>query len=193
MANRSSCRAAGVTAPSANHRFLSCSVSSVYGRGSSSSSSTWSGGFRPFHWASSGKVKNISVFGRVSSLDRETPRSGNGHLQPYAGSGGGRRDGRSAGVVGALWSVKHRMHRRKSGERYGRNRRRRAGYCHRRWDRRLSGGRCDRHFFRTGDGSRTRCRPTPPTGRERRKQDTFMRSSAEGSGRSSRCRSRPSR
>jgi len=32
---------------SANHRFLSCSVSSVYGRGSSSSSSTWSGGFRP--------------------------------------------------------------------------------------------------------------------------------------------------
>ena len=71
----------------------------------------------------------------VGSLDRETPRSGNGHLQPYAGSGGGRRDGRSAGVVGALWSVKHRMHRRKSGERYGRNRRRRAGYCHRRWDR----------------------------------------------------------
>ena len=69
-------------AAAANHRFLSCSVSSVYGRGSSSSSSTWSGsertldvmrwGLVPF-WAKDIKVGFANINGKAEGTRRPRP------------------------------------------------------------------------------------------------------------------------
>jgi hypothetical protein len=53
------------TRAGANHRFLSCSVPSVDGRGSSSSCSTWSGGFRGLPLAADGEeLQEIAGFSR---------------------------------------------------------------------------------------------------------------------------------
>ena len=67
---------------SANHRFLTSSVSSVYGRGSSSSSSTWSGsertldvmrwGLVPF-WAKDIKVGFANINGKAEGTRRPRP------------------------------------------------------------------------------------------------------------------------
>ena len=69
-------------AAAANHRFLSCSVSSVYGRGSGSSSSTWSGsertldvmrwGLVPF-WAKDIKVGFANINGKAEGTRRPRP------------------------------------------------------------------------------------------------------------------------